>query len=62
MDGWWDGVFALYRVCSFHDPFQKVFVKFCSIKKYSSGGEGLIARSHQDENLKTSSMKPLVIF
>ena len=51
------------QICSLGDPFQKLFVKFCSVKKCGSGEWGLLALYRNEGILKkSSSLKPMVRF
>ena len=47
--------------CSLNDPFQKLFVKFWSVKKHSSGEWGLLALYGNEEILKNSSSLKLLV-
>ena len=51
------------QICSLGDPFQKLFVKFWSVKKCGSGEWGLLALYRNEGILKkSSSVKPMVRF
>ena len=51
------------QICSLGDPFQKLFVKFWSVKKCGSGEWGLLALYRNEGILKkSSSLKPIVRF
>ena len=59
---WSDGEIISQR-CSLVDPFQKLFVKFWSVKKCGSGEWGLLTPYRNKGILKkSSSLKPMVRF
>ena len=59
----WSDCEIISQICSLGDPFQKLFVKFWSVKKCGSGERGLLALYRNEGILKkSSSLKPIVRF
>ena len=59
----WSDCEIISQICSLGDPFQKLFVKFWSVKKCGSGEWGLLALYRNEGILKkSSSLKPMVRF
>ena len=59
----WSDCEIISQICSLGDPFQKLFVKFWSVKKCGSGEWGLLALYRNEGILKkSSSLKPIVRF
>ena len=48
----WSDFEIISQECSLGDPFQKLFAKFCSAPKHSSGEWGLLALYEHEEILK----------
>ena len=59
----WSDCEIISQICSLGDPFQKLFVKFWSVKNCGSGEWGLLALYRNEGILKkSSSLKPMVRF
>ena len=59
----WSDCEIISQICSLGDPFQKLLVKFWSVKKCGSGEWGLLALYRNEGILKkSSSLKPMVRF
>ena len=58
----WSDFEIISQECSLRDPFRKLFAKFLSVLKNSSGEWGLFELYRHEEIHKNSSSKPLVRF
>ena len=57
----WSDFEIISQECSLGDPFQILFVKFCSVPKHGSGDWGLFALYRLEEILKKSSSQKLLV-
>ena len=57
----WSDCEIISQICSLGDPFQKLFVKFWSVKKRGSGEWGLLVL-YRNEGILKKSLKPMVRF